>query len=97
MRRINFLRKFIPNYVEIVKSITDMLRKENEVKWHTTFRDSFTRIKEALVESLVLISREYSIPLYIYFLSHLCIPLLQSYYRKTRKVTSSLSPLSAKS
>ena len=31
--RINFLSRFIPNYVEIVRHITDMLKKKNEVKW----------------------------------------------------------------
>ena len=31
--RINFLRRFIPNYAEIVRHITDMLKKDNEVKW----------------------------------------------------------------
>ena len=31
--RINFLRRFIPNYAEIVRHITDMLKKNNEVKW----------------------------------------------------------------
>ena len=33
LRRINFLRRFIPNYAEIVRHITDMLKKYNEVKW----------------------------------------------------------------
>jgi len=33
LRRINFLRRFIPNYAEIVKGIMDMLKKENEVRW----------------------------------------------------------------
>ena len=33
LRSINFLRRFIPNYVEIVRHITDMLKKNNEVKW----------------------------------------------------------------
>ena len=31
--RINFLRRFIPNYAEIVRHITDILKKDNEVKW----------------------------------------------------------------
>ena len=30
---INFLRRSIPNYAEIVRHITDMLKKNNEVKW----------------------------------------------------------------
>jgi uncharacterized protein (DUF488 family) len=31
--KINFLRRFISNFVELVKYITTMLRKGNEVKW----------------------------------------------------------------
>jgi hypothetical protein len=30
--RVNFLRRFIPKFVEIVKCITHMLRKDNKVK-----------------------------------------------------------------
>jgi hypothetical protein len=31
--KIIFLRRFIPNFVEIVKLITDMLKKDSEIKW----------------------------------------------------------------
>jgi ribonuclease HI len=31
--KIIFLRRFVPNFAEIVKLITDMLRKNSEVKW----------------------------------------------------------------
>ena len=31
--KINFLRWFIPKFVEIVKQITKMIRKNQEVKW----------------------------------------------------------------
>jgi hypothetical protein len=33
--KINFLRRFVSNFVELVKHITTMLRKGNEVKWTT--------------------------------------------------------------
>ena len=29
----NFLRWFIPNFAEIINKITDMLKKDKEVKW----------------------------------------------------------------
>jgi len=38
---INFLRRFIPNYAEIVKDITGMLRKDHEVKWSVSSRHAF--------------------------------------------------------
>jgi hypothetical protein len=31
--KINFLRRFVPNFVEDIKLITSMLRKGNEVRW----------------------------------------------------------------
>ena len=58
----NFLRRFFPNYIEIVKKITDMLKKDAEVKWDKEAREYFQRIKEALQEAPVLISPDYSKP-----------------------------------
>jgi len=46
--KINFLRRFVSNYVEIVKEITNMLKKENELNWTKEARESFYRIEEAL-------------------------------------------------
>jgi len=34
LERIIFLRRFLLNYAKIVKDITEMLKKENEVKWN---------------------------------------------------------------
>ena len=31
--KINFLRRFVPNYAEIVRNITNMLKKNAEVRW----------------------------------------------------------------
>jgi ribonuclease HI len=58
--KINFLRRFVSNFVELVKHITTMLRKGNEVKWTTEPRESFVQIKKALTEAPVLISPDYS-------------------------------------
>jgi hypothetical protein len=58
--KINFLRRFISNFVELVKHIIAMLRKGNEVKWTTKPRESFIQIKRALTEAPVLISPDYS-------------------------------------
>jgi hypothetical protein len=54
--RIIFLRRFIPNFVEIVKLITGMLKKENEVNWTTEARASFAHIKKVISEAPVLAS-----------------------------------------
>ena len=46
--KVNFLRRFIPNCAEIMKSIIDMLKKDNEIRWTKEARKSFTNIKRAL-------------------------------------------------
>jgi ribonuclease HI len=58
--KINFLRRFVSNFVEMVKYITTMLRKGNEVKWTAKSRNYFDQIKKALTEAPVLISPDYS-------------------------------------
>jgi hypothetical protein len=58
--KINFLRRFISNFAELVKHITTMLKKGNEVKWTAKPRESFIQIKRALTEAPVLISPDYS-------------------------------------
>jgi ribonuclease HI len=58
--RINFLRRFVSNFAELVKHITAMLRKGNEVKWTSEPRESFAQIKKALTEAPMLISPDYS-------------------------------------
>jgi hypothetical protein len=58
--KINFLRRFIPNFVEIIKYITDMLKKDAKIKWISEAKESFENIKQALVQSPVLISPNYS-------------------------------------
>lgn len=52
--KVNFLRRFISNFVEIMKYITNMLRKENEIKWTFEARKAFSDIKRALAEAPVL-------------------------------------------
>jgi hypothetical protein len=57
--KINFIRRFIPNFAELVKQITDMIRKDSEVKWHDASRESFEAIKKALMSSPTLINPDY--------------------------------------
>jgi hypothetical protein len=42
--KVNFLRKFITNFVEVVKYITNMLRKDNSMKWLAKAKKYFTNI-----------------------------------------------------
>jgi hypothetical protein len=47
--KINFLRRFVPNFAEEVKLITTMLKKENEVRWTPQSRHSFEQIMLAII------------------------------------------------
>jgi hypothetical protein len=58
--KINFLRRFVSNFAELVKHITTMLRKGNEVKWIVEPKKYFIKIKRDLAEAPVLISPNYS-------------------------------------
>jgi hypothetical protein len=58
--KINFLRRFVSNFVELVKHITVMLRKGNEVKWTVESQRILQPIKKALTEAPVLVSPDYS-------------------------------------
>jgi hypothetical protein len=54
-----FLRRFVSNFVELVKYITAMLRKGNEIKWTNESRNYFDQIKKALNEAPFLIIPDY--------------------------------------
>jgi len=58
--KINFVRRFIPNFVEIVKDLTYMLKKDNDFKWSSKAKFSFEQINKSLGEAPVLVSPNYS-------------------------------------
>jgi hypothetical protein len=64
--KINFVRRFVPNFVELVKHITCMLKKGSEIKWIDNARNSFQDIKQDIMESPTLISLDYSKSFYIF-------------------------------
>ena len=43
--QVNFLRRFIPSFVEILMEITNMLRKDREIKWTIGAKKAFKDIK----------------------------------------------------
>jgi len=60
------VRTFIPNFAELAKHITSMLRKGSEIKWTEAARRSFESIKKAIMEALTLISPDYSKEFHIF-------------------------------
>ena len=64
--KINFFRRFIPNFIELVKHITSMLKKGSKIKWIDNARSSFQDIKQSIMESSTLISVDYTKKFYIF-------------------------------
>ena len=64
--KINFLRRFIPNLAELLRNITNMLKKEGRVKWTLEAKKSFELVKQALPKTLVLISPHFSKDFFIF-------------------------------
>lgn len=57
--KINFLRRFIPNYVEIAKPIQTLLRKDAKFVWRNGGRRGFHEIKDSILKPLVLVTLDY--------------------------------------
>ncbi len=58
--QVNFLRRFISCFAEIVKNITNMLKKDHEIKWTEDAKKSFQDIKQAIATAPVLISPDFT-------------------------------------
>ena len=56
----SFYRRLIPNFAEIAKPLTEMLRKECSFKWEGRQQAAFERLKEALCSSQVLAYPDFS-------------------------------------
>jgi hypothetical protein len=64
--KINFLRRFIPNLAELLRNITNMLKKDTKIKWNTKAKQSFEQVKHALTQARVLISPDYTKDFYLF-------------------------------
>jgi hypothetical protein len=60
LRKINFLRRIVSNFAELVKEITVMLRKGNKIKWSVEYCSSFDQIKKSVTKAPMLIDPNYS-------------------------------------
>jgi hypothetical protein len=58
--QINFIRRFIPNLVELMKPILKLLKKDVKFEWTNEGRKAFNIIKDEITRSPVLISPDYS-------------------------------------
>ena len=67
--KVNFLKRIIPNLAEIIKYITNMLKKGNEIKWTPKSRKSFEDIKVALTKAPVLANPNFKKEFILFYFS----------------------------
>jgi hypothetical protein len=54
--KINFVRRFVPDYATIVKPINALLKKDQRFEWTQDIQREFTNIKHAITTAPVLIN-----------------------------------------
>jgi hypothetical protein len=67
-RKINFVRKFTPDFVEIIKILQKMICKDAKFKWYDERKYAFNNIKAAISRAPVLRSPDFNryFPLYTF-------------------------------
>jgi len=58
--KMNLFHRFVPNLAKHLRELTNMLKKDNMVKWTKDAMKSFNLVKYALSTTLVLISPDYT-------------------------------------
>lgn len=76
--KINFLRRFISNLAELIRSLNNMLKKYSTIKWTVEANKSFEDIKLALTKTPVLISLKFDkdFILFSFALEHTIVAVL---------------------
>jgi hypothetical protein len=62
----NFLHRFIPNYAEITRGFTWLLKKGSEFVWDTITNNAFEALKLSLTHALLLFPPDYSHDYFLY-------------------------------
>jgi hypothetical protein len=64
--KANFLRCFIPNYAEITRGFTWLLKKDSEFVWDTIANNAFEALKLSLTRAPLLFPPDYSRDYFLY-------------------------------
>jgi hypothetical protein len=64
--KANFLRRFIPNYAEITRGFTRLLKKGSEFVWDKAAHDAFEALKLSLTKAPLLFPPDYSRDYFLY-------------------------------
>jgi hypothetical protein len=67
--KINFVRKFTPNFVETIKPLQNMIHKDVEFKWDDERKISFININAAISQVPVLRSPDFRKYFFLYTFS----------------------------
>ena len=69
--KINIVRRFIYDFVEIARPLQEMIKKDVDYKWTKGRRDAFMNIKEEIMEDPTLWSPDFEKNFILYtFASH---------------------------
>jgi hypothetical protein len=64
--KANFLLRFIPNYAEITRGFTRLLKKDSEFVWDTIANNAFEALKLSLMRAPLLFPPDYSHDYFLY-------------------------------
>ena len=58
--KINFVRRFVPNFAQVVKTLQFLVKKDVPFKWSDEQKNAFTEIQKAIAEAPTLMSPNFS-------------------------------------
>jgi hypothetical protein len=64
--KINFVRRFVPDYASIVKPVNSFLKRGQRFEWTMDIQEDFNNIKNAITTTLVLINTNFQRDFIIY-------------------------------
>ena len=60
LSKINFVRRFIPSFSEIIRPLQKMIKKDAIFNWGQTEKEYFQRILEAISEAHSILSPDFN-------------------------------------
>jgi hypothetical protein len=58
--QINFVRRFVPNFSEMVRPLQNLIKKDTQYHWGPTKNQAFNDIKKAIIDAPSLMSPDFS-------------------------------------
>ena len=57
--KINFVRRFVPNFAQIVRPLQDLIKKNVLFKWSETQKDAFVKIRKSIMDAPALMPLDF--------------------------------------